>query len=44
MKILVLYPFEGTPSFKAGIKPGDMIVSVDGKTTDGLDSRPWRTC
>ncbi len=26
MKILVLYPFEGTPSFKAGIKPGDMIA------------------
>lgn len=38
MKILVLYPFEGTPSYKAGIKPGDMIVSVDGKPTDGLDS------
>lgn len=38
VKILVLYPFEGTPSFKAGIKPGDMIISVDGKPTDGLDS------
>jgi carboxyl-terminal processing protease len=38
MKILVLYPFEGTPSYKAGIKPGDMILSVDGKPTDGLDS------
>src|SRR6202046_2140562 len=23
IKILVLYPFEGSPSFKAGIKPGD---------------------
>jgi len=38
LKILVLYPFEGTPSYKAGIKPGDMIISVDGKPTDGLDS------
>src|SRR5579875_3171355 len=38
MKILVLYPFEGTPSFKAGIKPGDMVLSVDGKSTDGMDS------
>jgi carboxyl-terminal processing protease len=38
IKILVLYPFEGTPSFKAGIKPGDLILSVDGKPTDGLDS------
>jgi carboxyl-terminal processing protease len=38
MKILVLYPFEGSPSFKAGIKPGDLILSVDGKPTDGLDT------
>jgi carboxyl-terminal processing protease len=38
MKIFVVYPFEGSPSFKAGIKPGDQIVSVDGKSTDGLDS------
>ncbi len=31
MKIYVLYPFEGTPSYKAGIRPGDLILSVDGK-------------
>jgi carboxyl-terminal processing protease len=37
-KIVVLYPFEGTPSFRAGIRPGDTILAVDGKTTDGLDS------
>ncbi|MDQ2834709.1 MAG: S41 family peptidase [Acidobacteriota bacterium] len=37
-KIVVLYPFEGTPSYKAGIKPGDVILSVDGKSTDGMDS------
>jgi carboxyl-terminal processing protease len=37
-KIVVLYPFEGTPSYRAGIKPGDVIVSVDGKSTDGMDS------
>jgi carboxyl-terminal processing protease len=37
-KIVVLYPFEGTPSYKAGLKPGDEILTVDGKSTDGMDS------
>jgi carboxyl-terminal processing protease len=36
--IVVLAPFEGTPAYKAGIRPGDVIESVDGKPTDGLDS------
>lgn len=38
LKIVVLTPFEGTPSYKAGIRPGDVIVNVDGKSTDGMDS------
>jgi carboxyl-terminal processing protease len=38
MKIVVLAPFEGTPSYKAGIRPGDVIVNIDGKSTDGMDS------
>lgn len=37
-KIVVVYPFEGSPSFKAGLRPGDVIVSVDGKSTKGLDT------
>jgi carboxyl-terminal processing protease len=36
--IVVLAPFEGTPAFKAGIRPGDVIESVDGKPAEGLDS------
>jgi carboxyl-terminal processing protease len=38
IKIVVLSPFEGTPAFNAGIKPGDVILSVDGKNTEGMDS------
>ncbi|MBS1822889.1 MAG: S41 family peptidase [Acidobacteria bacterium] len=38
IKIVVLYPFEGTPSYKAGVRPGDVILSVDGKSTEGMDS------
>ena len=38
LKIVVLAPFEGTPAFNAGIKPGDVILAVDGKSTDGMDS------
>jgi carboxyl-terminal processing protease len=37
-RIVVLAPFEGTPAYKAGIRPGDTILSVDGKATEGLDS------
>jgi carboxyl-terminal processing protease len=37
-KIFVLFANPGTPANRAGIRPGDMIVSVDGKPTDGMDS------
>ena len=37
-KVYVITPYENTPSFRAGIKPGDIISAVDGKTTDGMSS------
>ena len=36
--VYVITPYEGTPSFRAGIRPGDIISAVDGKTTDGMTS------
>jgi carboxyl-terminal processing protease len=37
-KTYVITPYENTPSFRAGIRPGDIISMVDGKTTDGMTS------
>ncbi len=37
-RTVVLKPFVGTPSYKAGLHTGDIISAVDGKTTDGLSS------
>jgi carboxyl-terminal processing protease len=37
-KIVVVTPFEGTPSYRAGIRPGDVIAAVDGKPTDNMTS------
>src|SRR5579863_2078173 len=37
-KVYVITPYEGTPSFRAGIRPGDVIAAIDGKSTDGMTS------
>ena len=36
--VVVLAPFEGTPAYKAGIRPGDTIMSIDGQSAEGKDS------
>jgi carboxyl-terminal processing protease len=35
-KIIVVAPFVGTPAYKVGLRPGDAILAVDGKTTDNM--------
>lgn len=37
--ITVLTPIEGTPAYKAGIKPNDIIVSVDGIDIKGFTAQ-----
>ena len=37
-KVFVIMPYENTPSFRAGIHPGDVISEVDGKSTSGWSS------
>lgn len=35
-RLTVLSPVVGTPAYRAGIQPGDMIVAVDGESTEGV--------
>jgi len=35
-KITIIAPIEGTPAEKAGIKPGDVILAINGETTEEL--------
>jgi len=36
--IIVIAPMEGTPAYKKGIKAGDYILSVDGKSLKGIST------
>ncbi len=35
-KLTVVSPIEGTPAYKAGVEAGDVIVAIDGKSTEGI--------
>ena len=37
-KVIVIAPFVGTPAYRAGIRPGDIIIAVDGKPTDSMST------
>src|SRR6516165_4701733 len=37
-KTAVKAPFPGSPAYKAGIRPGDILVSVNDKSTEGLNT------
>src|SRR5664279_6315276 len=37
-KTAVKAPFPGSPAYKVGLRPGDIIVSVNDKLTDGLNT------
>ena len=34
--IIVISPIAGTPAYRMGIRAGDQIVKIDGKSTDGM--------
>ncbi|MCP4858342.1 MAG: S41 family peptidase [Fuerstiella sp.] len=35
-RLIVVSPLPGTPAYRAGIRAGDLIVEVEGKSTEGL--------
>src|SRR5271157_2735899 len=38
MVVVVMAPIPGSPAFRAGLRPGDVIAKVNGKPTDGMNT------
>ena len=36
-KVMVMHPFQGSPAFRAGLRPADEILSVNDTSTEGAD-------
>jgi carboxyl-terminal processing protease len=37
-RVIVIAPFAGAPAYRAGIRPGDIIIAVDGKSTENMST------
>ncbi len=37
-KTVVIAPFPGSPAFRVGLRPGDVLVTIDGKSAENLNS------
>lgn len=37
-RVVISEPYEGSPSQKAGVKAGDIILSIDGKDVEGMNN------
>ena len=35
-RVIVMYPFEGSPAFRAGLRPADEIIGVNGTNAEGM--------
>lgn len=35
--LVIVAPFPGTPAAEAGLEPGDIVLEIDGRTTQGMD-------